>query len=159
MRLPRTANVKIKDFTFFELILPGWCQDDGVSSLQGQDDARMMPPPRVFPHASHSRGRMMPGWPQTNKKNAKRGHTVAHQWESMQIHGNQWKSKKTHGNRWKAPQITENVWKSLKSNQNQWESRKSNANLWKAMQIPENQYKSIKSNKKQCKSIKISENN
>jgi hypothetical protein len=76
MKLPRLQNLKIEDLTFFELRLPGWCQDDGGSSLEGQDYARMMPPPRNFPRICQSRGRMMPGRPQ--KKT--RDHTNWPQW-------------------------------------------------------------------------------
>ena len=150
MRLPSTANVKIKDFTFFELRLPGWCQDDGVSSLQGQDDARMMPPPRVFPHASHSRGRMMPGWPQQKKQMQTQslGTLCPHQWESMEIHENQWRSMKSNEMQWKTMQINENH-KSMNSNDNWWESMKSNENhknTWKFIIINENQWNTMQIN-------------
>ena len=67
MRLPGMQNMTIEDFTVFDVRLLGWCQDDGVSPLKGQDDTRMMSPPRNFCHACHSRDRMLPGWPHKQK--------------------------------------------------------------------------------------------
>ena len=143
MKLPGLQSLNFGIFTFFELGLPGWCQDDGVSSLEGQDDARMMPPPRNFLHACHSRGRMMPGWPQKTRDHTSWPHYV-HINDSVIITISWCKAMKSD----ELFEKCENKW-------NQWDVLKCDRIIWKSTRNTQNLWKFIRSDERQSNSMEI----